>query len=216
LTKTEEEASCSSVFSVVATACFYQIFPTHRQTKKVVLPRSQNWESATVLHKHICIGIQTSGPMRLLMSCEGSSAMRKDRRNKVLPKLKRVSCLNDFNAKLNLLVVIRGQREVFQEIICIGLGEIAPVEVEGKEHDECPYHDAPINLPNEMLRCTKWDGHDEKISGESQRRLARDAPSPRELSTSHWGRNGACSHTQGAVDTFPGTLDRRRLQEPWR
>lgn len=47
-----------------------------RHSKNDVLPLSQNWEAEIRDHAIIWHGIQTSGPRRLEISCEGSSAIR--------------------------------------------------------------------------------------------------------------------------------------------
>lgn len=50
-------------------------------------PDSQNWQQATIDHSTICAGIHRSGPIHLLISCEGSSEQRKASLKTVLPRL---------------------------------------------------------------------------------------------------------------------------------
>jgi len=59
----------------------------NRQAKNEERPFSQNWAPEMIEKMQIWVGIQMSGPRRLLMSWDGSSASSQPTFCKVLPRL---------------------------------------------------------------------------------------------------------------------------------
>jgi len=86
-------------------------------------PFSQNCAAATIDQSIICAGIQRSGPIFLLMSCEGNSASKKESLETVFPRLKsapRVSRFGPSQPSWQVLTIC-SQAEVLEKVISVRL-----------------------------------------------------------------------------------------------
>jgi len=57
----------------------------------------------------------------------------------------------DFEQNVSEIEVVCRQFEVIEEVVGVGLGNVAPVHFEGKKHNTSPYHNSIVNLPDDCI-----------------------------------------------------------------